>query len=91
MLPFRARCLRMTDPVIRQLTPQDAAEWRDFRLEMLRLAPDAFSTRLVDWQDRSLADFAARLELARAFVAEPRGRQGPSRCGKPCRTILARH
>ncbi|MDO5621587.1 MAG: GNAT family N-acetyltransferase [Paracoccus sp. (in: a-proteobacteria)] len=71
----------MTDPAIRRLTPQDAAEWRDLRLEMLRLAPHAFSSRLVDWQDRPLADFAARLEQARAFVTGPQGQAGEGQAG----------
>lgn len=51
------------------LDPERAAEWRHIRLEALRLAPEAFSTRLHEWQDRPLADFANYLGMGRVFAA----------------------
>lgn len=46
-----------------------AAEWREIRLESLRIAPEAFDTVLAEWQNRPLADFAARLEAVPTFAA----------------------
>ena len=52
-----------------RLTPERAEEWRDIRLESLRESPLSFGSRLADWQDRPLADFAARLLAAPTFAA----------------------
>ncbi|TWI29386.1 GNAT family N-acetyltransferase [Paracoccus sulfuroxidans] len=52
-----------------RLDPQRAEECRQIRLEMLALAPEAFATKLHEWQDRPLADFAARLADVRVFAA----------------------
>lgn len=46
-----------------------AEEWREIRLESLRIAPEAFDTVLTEWQNRPLADFAARLEAVPTFAA----------------------
>lgn len=52
-----------------RLGPARAAEWRDIRLAALAEAPGAFDAMLADWQDRPLADFAARLGAVPTFAA----------------------
>lgn len=56
-------------PVIWQLTPDRAKEWRQIRLEALRAAPDAFGATLSEWADRPLEDFAARLSAVETWAA----------------------
>ncbi|AUH34402.1 GNAT family N-acetyltransferase [Paracoccus tegillarcae] len=55
--------------IVWQLGPDRAEEWRHLRLAALRDAPDAFGSRLADWQDRPLSDFAARLTDVPTFAA----------------------
>lgn len=52
-----------------RLSSGRAEEWRDIRLESLRVAAEAFDTALADWQDRPLVDFAARLASVPTFAA----------------------
>lgn len=59
---------------VRCLNPEDAALWRDIRLEALEREPEQFSSRHADWVDRPLADFAARLEGASVWAAIDGGR-----------------
>lgn len=56
-------------PRLWRLTPDRAAEWREIRLAALALDPDAFGTRLAEWQDRPLAAFAARLAATEVWAA----------------------
>ena len=46
---------------LRQLTADDAALYRDIRLEALADSPDAFASTLESERDRPLETFAARL------------------------------
>ena len=55
--------------IVRRAGPNEAAAWRAIRLEALAAAPEAFSARLTDWQDRPLADFAAQLAANPTFLA----------------------
>lgn len=55
--------------IVWRLDPDRAAEWRRIRLAALRDAPDAFDSRLVDWIERPLQDFAARLAALPTFAA----------------------
>lgn len=52
-----------------RLSSRRVEEWREIRLESLRVAPEAFDTVLTDWQDRPLADFAARLDTVPTFAS----------------------
>ena len=52
-----------------QLGPDRALEWRDIRLAALCDAPESFDATLAEWQDRPLADFAARLAGIATFVS----------------------
>lgn len=52
-----------------RLDEDRAEEWRAIRLAALRDAPEAFDATLDDWQDRTLADFAARLRAVPTFAA----------------------
>ncbi|WP_182912921.1 GNAT family N-acetyltransferase [Paracoccus onubensis] len=52
-----------------RLSSGRAGEWREIRLESLRVAAESFDTVLTDWQDRPLADFAARLDKVPTFAA----------------------
>jgi ribosomal protein S18 acetylase RimI-like enzyme len=54
---------------LRRLDPEDAALWRDIRLEALEREPEQFSSRFADHVDRPLADFAARLAGASVWAA----------------------
>lgn len=46
-----------------------AEEWRAIRLRALREAPEAFDSKIDDWANRPLADFAQRLAEGRVFAA----------------------
>jgi ribosomal protein S18 acetylase RimI-like enzyme len=46
---------------LRRLTPEDAALYREIRLEALADSPDAFASTLESERDRPLESFAARL------------------------------
>jgi ribosomal protein S18 acetylase RimI-like enzyme len=47
--------------VIRRLLPEDAAIWRDLRLEALLLHPEAYGSSHDDWAGQPLEAFAERL------------------------------
>ncbi|MDI3337052.1 GNAT family N-acetyltransferase [Defluviimonas aestuarii] len=55
--------------MIRRVGPAEAEAWRAIRLEALGKAPEAFSARLADWQDRPLDDFGAQLDANPTFLA----------------------
>ena len=60
----------MTIPVqLRPLTPEDAAIYRDIRLEALTDSPDAFASTLESERDRPVESFAARLRDAHVVGA----------------------
>ena len=46
---------------IRFLTPDDAAEWLRLRIEALKIAPEAFSASLEEYQSLSLEEVKSRL------------------------------
>lgn len=52
-----------------RLGPDRAREWRDIRLAALRDAPQSFDATFAEWQDRPLADFAARLTDVATFAS----------------------
>ena len=55
---------------LRSIDPDDWRIWRDLRLEALACAPDAFGSRLADWQDAEEGRWRDRLSFAgRNFVA----------------------
>ena len=54
---------------VRRLAPEDAALWRDIRLEALAREPAQFAERLADWADRPLRDFAAHLAAVPVWAA----------------------
>jgi ribosomal protein S18 acetylase RimI-like enzyme len=54
---------------IRRLSPDDAALFRDIRLEGLRRDPDAFSSTFEDESAKPLAFFAERLDRSAVFGA----------------------
>ncbi len=60
---------------LRQLTPDDWQLWREVRLAALAEAPDAFGSRLVDWQDAPESRWRDRLgAVALNLVAVVDGR-----------------
>lgn len=59
---------------IRRLGPEDAAIWRDIRLEALARAPEQFSARHDEWAGRALADFAQELAAMSVWAAIAGGR-----------------
>lgn len=59
----------MNKPLIWQLTPDRAEEWRAIRLEALTVSPDAFGSTLAEWIDRPIADFADRLSAVETWAA----------------------
>lgn len=54
---------------IRRLGAEDAALWRDLRLEALANHPEAFGETHDDWAGRPLSDFADRLARGEVFGA----------------------
>jgi len=57
------------DVAIWRLDGGRAAQWREIRVEALRLAPEAVDSALADWQDRPLGNFTARLKAVPTFAA----------------------
>jgi ribosomal protein S18 acetylase RimI-like enzyme len=55
--------------IVRRAGTGDAAAWRAIRLQALATDPDSFSSRLEDWQERPLADFAAQIAANPLFLA----------------------
>jgi ribosomal protein S18 acetylase RimI-like enzyme len=55
--------------IIRRVGPDEVEAWRAIRLEALGTAPEAFSARFADWQNRPLSDFAAQLAENPTFLA----------------------
>ena len=53
--------------IIRQLTPPDAAAFRDVHLEALRTHPDAFAPDFEDERHLPLADFETRLAQSAVY------------------------
>lgn len=53
--------------LVRRLGPDEAALWRDLRLEALEHHPEAYGATHDDWAGRPLEDFAHRLRDARVF------------------------
>ncbi|MFD2469144.1 GNAT family N-acetyltransferase [Amycolatopsis silviterrae] len=47
--------------VVRELSVDNWAEWRDLRLAALRADPEAFSSKLADWQGEGEPRWRARL------------------------------
>lgn len=63
-----------TEPVtVRLLTPEDAALFRDIRLEGLARDPDAFSSTFEEESQKPLSFFAGRLAAASVVFAAFRG------------------
>jgi ribosomal protein S18 acetylase RimI-like enzyme len=61
---------RMNDPVlVRPLSPEDAALFREIRLEGLAQDPDAFTSTFEDESERPLSLFAERLAARTVFAA----------------------
>ena len=61
---------RMDDDIqIRRLTPQDAALFRDLRLEALECSPEGFASTLEAERTRPVEGFAERLASSAVFVA----------------------
>ena len=59
--------------LIRLLTPDDAARYRDIRLEALQHDPDAFSSTFAHESTMPLASFAERIVKGNVFGAFVRG------------------
>lgn len=61
--------------MVRVVTAQDWATWRDLRLQALGSDPGAFGSRLADWRDASEQRWRARLALpgSRNLVADLAG------------------
>jgi RimJ/RimL family protein N-acetyltransferase len=57
----------MTAQSVRRLTARDAREFRDLRLESLRLHPEAYGSRLSDWDEQPPSAFADRLSRSHVF------------------------
>src|SRR3954447_11624059 len=68
---FGAECGSVSEAgiTIRRLSPQDAALFRDIRLEGLRRDPDAFSSIFEDESGKELSFFAERLDRSAVFGA----------------------
>ncbi|MBW0101607.1 GNAT family N-acetyltransferase [Pseudonocardia sp. KRD291] len=70
--------------VLRVVTVDDWALWRDLRLASLADAPEAFHSRLADWVGASEAQWRERLDTpGRYFVADLDGRPAGMVCGMP--------
>ncbi len=72
--PVRRPLMTTEAAELRLLQPGDASVWREIRLQALATDPQAFSSRLADWQDRPLGDFARRLAKVRTFAILEAGR-----------------
>ncbi|MDN5916814.1 MAG: GNAT family N-acetyltransferase [Pseudonocardia sp.] len=70
--------------VLRALTVDDWAQWRDLRLASLADAPDAFHSRLSDWIGASEPQWRDRLDTpGRCWAADLDGRPAGMVCGMP--------
>ena len=58
---------------LRRLTPDDAAAWKAFRIEMLTEAPRAFGATLADTMARPVDAFADWIEKSAIFVVDDGG------------------
>lgn len=57
----------MSDVEIRALTPDEWRTWRRLRLTALADAPEAFGSRLADWQDAGEERWRARLGIPDSY------------------------
>ena len=70
--------------VLRELTVDDWAQWKDMRLAALAEAPYAFHTRIEDWVGATEDRWRSRLEVPGLFlVADLDGRKAGIVCGLP--------
>ncbi|MFG3338524.1 GNAT family N-acetyltransferase [Glycomyces sp. NPDC048151] len=77
---------------LRVLTEDDWRLWRELRLAALADAPDAFGSRLADWQNAAEEAWRSRLAMpgSRNLVAETDGRPAGMASGVPTGDPAAR-
>ena len=70
--------------VLRELTVDDWAQWKEMRLAALAEAPYAFHTRIEDWVGATEDRWRGRLDVpGRFLVADLDGRPAGIVCGLP--------
>ena len=70
--------------VLRELTVDDWAQWKEMRLAALAEAPYAFHTRIEDWVGATEERWRSRLDVpGRFLVADLDGRKAGIVCGLP--------
>lgn len=70
--------------VLRELTVDDWAQWKEMRLAALAEAPYAFHTRIEDWVGAAEDRWRSRLEIpGRFLIADLDGRKAGIVCGLP--------
>lgn len=70
--------------VLRELTVDDWAQWKEMRLAALAEAPYAFHTRIEDWVGATEDRWRGRLDIpGRFLVADLDGRKAGIVCGLP--------